>query len=477
MDIFFIPTYKINMADELFFDSDQAKDILDKIMVVFEKAEVDYGDARFNQGFTSSISKDKEEENVNYGHGYGFHLRVFKEGEWRVTGVTSMETNKILEAAKKLATFIPTEKPYTLEEQPPWKIDRRVKIQHEKSFEERLKWIRDCFNVLKNFNPKIVDATCSMVSSLTEKIFANTEGSRLRERTPRSRAVFFALAKEGSNIQQDYYSVGKIDTFDVSENINIEEVSMKICTNAINLLKAKQPPSGKFPVVLDGDMAGLIAHESFGHGTEADQVLRNRSFLKPYFGEKVAEDFVTLCDSGNVGVEHGTFLFDDEGTKSRRNALVDHGIFKSWLHSRETASVLGMPLTGNGRAQDYARRVHVRMTNTYFDPGEWEVEELFNGIKYGVYLARGSHGMEDPEGGGIQVSSNMGWLIENGKKTQFLRGMTLTGRLLEVLKNIDAVAKDFELRPGSCGKGYEDFVSVTTGGPHIRIKEAIVSGG
>ncbi|MFH0711491.1 MAG: TldD/PmbA family protein [Candidatus Aenigmatarchaeota archaeon] len=465
------------MVEELFFDSNQARDILDKIILVFEKAKVDYGDARFNQGFTSSISKDKEEENVNYGNWYGFHLRVFKQGEWRVTGITSMETAKILESAKKLAGFTSTEKPYRMEPQPPWKMDRIVKPKKETSFDERLKWVRDCFEVLKNFNPKIADATCSLGSSMTEKIFANTEGTKLKEKTPKSRAVFFALAKDGSNIQQDYHSIGKIDTFDITEGINIDEISKKICTNAINLLKAKLPPSGKFPVILDGDMAGLIAHESFGHGTEADQVLRNRSFLKNYFNEKVAGDFVTLCDSGNIGVEHGTFLFDDEGVKSRRNALIDHGVFKSWLHSRETASVLGMPLTGNGRAQDYIRRVNVRMTNTYFEPGEWEVEELFKGIKYGIYLTRASHGMEDPEGGGIQVSSNMGWLIENGKKTQFLRGMSLTGRLLDVLKNIDAVAKDFDLRPGSCGKGYEDFVSVTTGGPHIRIKEATVSGG
>jgi predicted Zn-dependent protease len=40
-----------------------------------------------------------------------------------------------------------------------------------------------------------------------------------------------------------------------------------------------------------------------------------------------------------------------------------------------------------------------------------------------------------------------------------------------------SVGKDFILKPGMCGKGHEDAVPVTSGGPHIRIKEAIIGGG
>jgi TldD protein len=364
-----------------------------------------------------------------------------------------------------------------LKKQNAWTLDKEVKPRKEAGSEEKLDWVRNSFKVVKSFNPKIVNATCSLANSLTEKIFCNTEGFRLRERYPRSRVVMNALAKEGRKIQFDFFSLGKILGYEIIDKIDVEDISKKICSNAINLLNASQSPSGRFPVILESDVTGLIAHESFGHGTEADQVLRGRSFLENYFGQRVADDFVTVVDNGNLPREFGSFTFDDEGIQSRRTVLIDNGIFKSFLHSRETASAMHAKPTGNGRAQDFTRKVYVRMTNTYFEPGNWKLEEMFEGIKYGVYLVKGGGGMEDPEGGGIQVSSHMGWLIENGEKTKFLRGCTLTGRVLDILKNIDAVGKDFILKPGMCGKGHEDAVPVTSGGPHIRIKEAIIGGG
>jgi TldD protein len=37
------------------------------------------------------------------------------------------------------------------------------------------------------------------------------------------------------------------------------------------------------------------------------------------------------------------------------------------MHSLETANEMGVPPTGNGRAEDYSRRIYVRMTNTFFE--------------------------------------------------------------------------------------------------------------
>lgn len=466
----------------MFLDHELVKDVLEKIVDIFEKSRVDYGDVRFTQAKTTSIGKDKEKEETNYYTNYGFHLRVLKRGEWRTLGIASLNENEISEEAKGLSSFSPQVKyhakePSKIKEHKAWFVDKNLVKEPRLSLEEKTEWVRDAFKRVKYFDKRIVNASCRLSESKSEKIFANTEGSFLRQNLPRFRVIIIAHAKSGKTIQQDYFSEAKISDDSLLKKIDLNKVTRKISKTAISLLNAKKPPSGRFPVIMDRDMAGLIAHESFGHGTEADQVLRNRSFLKNYFKKRVAENFVTICDNGNYGIEWGSFIFDDEGIKSRRNVLIDKGVFKSFLHSRETASVLSFEPTGNGRAQDFLHRVNVRMTNTYFEPVDWDVEELFEGIKYGIYLVKSSHGMEDPEGGGIQVTSNMGWLIENGHKTKLLRSCTLTGKVLELLKNIDAVCKNFKLIPGTCGKGSEDLVPVTSGGPHIRIKEAIVSGG
>lgn len=456
-------------------------DVLEKVIEIFREAKVDYGDARFDSSQTTTISKDKAEENIAYRSSEGFHLRVLKGGEWRAAGFAGVDKEEIIEGAIKLSKFVPTVKTEAMYKPlEPWTLN--VEKVGKKSFsnvslEDKIELVRDVFKRLM-IDKRIVNAAVRYGESVGQKFFMNTEGSNLRGKAPIVRLVVVAYAKAGKNIQFDYEVAGKYSVgYEFVEGFNFDEACKETATGAISLLDAEQAPSGRLPAVLDPDMSGLIAHESFGHGLEADQVLRNRSFLSDKLNMQVASENVTIVDNSAYENAYGTYEFDDEGVKSKRNVLVENGILKGFLHSRETAVTLNMSPTGNGRAEDFSHKIYVRMSNTYFERGDWTLEEMFEGISRGVYLVKSSHGMEDPLGGGIQVSSVKGYLIENGKLTKLLRPVSLSGKVLELLKNVDAVGKDFKLHSGSCGKGYEDFVRVSSGGPSIRVKEAIVSGG
>jgi len=457
------------------------RDLLERVIAVFHEADVDYGDARFDSSRSTGISKDKAEENISYGSSEGFHLRVLKGGEWRASSLAGVDKNEVATAAMKLSEFTPTTKATSLYKPlEPWVLEEELKV--EKSFldvglEEKTELVRDLFGRLMA-DERIVNAAVRYGEGIGEKAFINTEGSELRFRTPSVRMILVAYAKAGKNIQMDYDVDGKYGVgYEFIEEIDFDETCTDTSKGAIALLDAEQAPSGKLPVVLDPDMAGLIAHESFGHGLEADQVLRNRSFLSDKLNKRVASEKVTIVDNSAYENAYGTYAFDDEGVKSKRNVLVENGVLKGFLHSRETASALKTSPTGNGRAQNFSRKIYVRMSNTYFENGDWTFDEMLEDINRGVYLKKSSHGMEDPLGGGIQVSSVKGYLIEHGELTKLLRPVSLSGKVLELLQNVDAVGGDFSLHPGTCGKGYEDWVRVSSGGPSIRVKEAIVSGG
>jgi TldD protein len=65
-------------------------------------------------------------------------------------------------------------------------------------------------------------------------------------------------------------------------------------------------------------------------------------------------------------------------------------------------------------------------------------------------------------------------MIKNGEKTTPLKSITLTGRVLDVLGNVDAVSQDgFMIGAGICGKGSEDFVPVGSGGTWWRTKAVV----
>jgi TldD protein len=116
------------------------------------------------------------------------------------------------------------------------------------------------------------------------------------------------------------------------------------------------------------------------------------------------------------------------------------------------------------------------MTNTFFEPGDSALDELIADTKEGLLAIKGISGMEDPVGGGFQGRVLKGYLIKNGEKKELVRSFTLTGKALDILKTVDMVGKKLELDGGHCGKGEEDWVPVTTGGPFMRAK-IIVGGG
>ncbi|MDX1798112.1 MAG: TldD/PmbA family protein, partial [Candidatus Lokiarchaeia archaeon] len=269
-------------------------------------------------------------------------------------------------------------------------------------------------------------------------------------------------------------SQGDYEIFNTLNDSKLEQ----IVNNSLDMLKAKNPPSGKFPIIVDPSMAGIIAHESFGHGLEADQVLRGRSYLKSKLNKQVASDICVICDTPNMRNQIGSYFFDDEGIKAGKNILVENGILKNFIYDRKSASVLDQFPQGNGRRQSYAHVIHPRMSNTYFEPGDYDLEEMISEIKAGVMCNHSNFGMEDPIGGGMQCTSKKGYLIKNGEVAELLKSIALSGYVLEVLQNINAISKDpIKFHGGVCGKGYYDKVPVSDGGSYLKINDVLISPG
>ncbi|MCL1984115.1 MAG: metallopeptidase TldD-related protein, partial [Methanomassiliicoccaceae archaeon] len=152
------------------------------------------------------------------------------------------------------------------------------------------------------------------------------------------------------------------------------------------------------------------------------------------------------------------------------------GIYTGYMHTLESASLMNVPPTGNGRAENFGKRIWARMTNTFFGPGDRTLDDLIADTEHGILCEKMVNGMEDPVGGGFEAKVLRGFLIENGKVKDMLRSFTLTGRALEILRTVDAATKDVVFDGGMCGKGIEDWVNVSSGGPYCR-SSIIVGGG
>ena len=211
-----------------------------------------------------------------------------------------------------------------------------------------------------------------------------------------------------------------------------------------------------------------------GHAVEGDLILQNDSILKDKLGSKIGSDIVNIYDDASLKDGFGYYPYDVEGVKTKPNQLVKDGKLISLLNSRETASKLNMESSGNARSI-IADKPIVRMSNTYLKHGEMSFEELIEDIPDGIYL-KGSRGGQVDTGKGIfQFNAAEGFKIENGEITTPLRDVSLSGNILETLKNVDAIGNDFELSVGFCGKDGQT-APVGDGGPHTRILNALVGG-
>lgn len=445
----------------------------------------EFADARLETNKFRQISVvNGSIRNFNSSSGSGLAIRVKSGGAWGLASTTTIDSESIretarraFELAKKSSNY--SDKKISLPKITAYKkkLKARVKISHEDvGTEEKLGFVRALDSAQAKADKRIVNRTSSYSEGVRNYELVNSFGSELQWNEVRT--LFFAssVASEAgkleSNFDRKYGTVG----YELVKKTDPNEFGRKVAREAVEMLSAAKPPSGLMTVIVDPDIAGILAHEVMGHASEADEVLRQRSFLSNAVGKRVGSELVTMVDDGTIEQAWGSIPFDSEGTPSSRTVIIENGVYKGFMHSLETAGEFHTKLTGNARAQDYNRRVFVRMTNTFFEPHDCTLDEIIADTKEGLLAVQGISGMEDPVGGGFQARALKGYLIKNGQKKDLVRGFTLTGKALDILKTVDMVGKDLRLWGGTCGKGEEDWVPVTSGAPHMRAK-IIVGGG
>ncbi|MBE0478286.1 TldD/PmbA family protein [Candidatus Aerophobetes bacterium] len=331
------------------------------------------------------------------------------------------------------------------------------------------------YNQILLSGPEVQTSDLRYVDLRTVKYFVNSEGTYIQQERFYTLLGMTSITRRGSNIQSAHEGVGGVGGYELVENQ--EEKAEKAVKRATLLLDAEPATGGRYTVVVDPELSGVFAHEAFGHLSEADFLFENERLLnimKP--GRGFGSEILNIVDEPPIPGEGGFYLYDDEGVAASKTYLIKEGKLVGRLHSRETAAKLGERPTGNARAINYEYPPIVRMSNTYIEKGEKTKEEIISNIKDGIY-ARGFRGGQT----NLEMftfAPEEGYLINNGKITRRIRDFNLTGNIFTTLSRIDAVGNDLILftGPGGCGKDGQSPLPVSTGGPHLRIKELVVGG-
>jgi TldD protein len=309
--------------------------------------------------------------------------------------------------------------------------------------------------------------------------YVNSEGTKVSYEPLLVGLRISCVAKRGATIvdaNEAYGGSFGLEVFEEGEHTP-ERMAENAANWALEKLKAKPAPAGKFDALIDPQLAGVLAHESFGHLSEADFVVIGGSPLTGRIGQTLGAECVSIVDEGLPEIGGYKIFFDDEGVPCRRVEILKNGILKNYLQSRITAKALKTEPTGNARSQDYSFEPIVRMRNTYFDKGDWKRDEALRELKRGIYAIDTAGGQTEATGTFL-FKAIRGYWVENGEPKYPLRDVALTGNILELLKNVEAVCNDLEIQAsvfGGCGKmNQRAFVGL--GGPHILVRNVLFGG-
>lgn len=457
--------------------------------LVSKNSAVRYADIRMETGYATAIElRDDVFREMSYGIDQGIGVRVLYKNSWGFSASNDLSKPMLNDTfvdalnigkALSLSESNKDEKSVKIADAPP-KSDRfmlKPKINPEDvSIEEKKHMVKEVYKAAKKHSSRIKTLSILYLDGYEVQTYANSDGSYVVMETP---AVFMrvrAVAKKGSVLQEGVESVGAVGGFEVIEEENPEVVGVKAADKAVRLLDAKLPPAGKIPVIMDQKLTGVFMHEALGHAAEADHVLYGESILRGKLGEEIAYEGLTVADDPTIENSHGYYRYDDEGARSRRTEIIKNGVLVSYLHTRETAGRLNAMPTANARAADYSEIPLVRMSNTVIEEGDWDFEDMRADIRFGIYAKGMRGGQVDTVRGEFQFSAEEAFLIEKGVPSKRLKNVSLSGRTLDVLKDIDAVGNDKKRGSiGFCGKDGQE-VPVSEYAPHVRVKKILVGG-
>ncbi len=412
----------------------------------------------------------------------GAGIRAFVDGSWAFGYTSDVTKQGIQKAAESIAKMAITASKWAEEryeiEAPSFqdRIEYKAKTPiDETPVDYKIEQAKQLSKDMSQMDTRVKSARIIYRDVYTELYVANSLGTMVKEETGQIVFIPMCTVKDEKSTQQAHLALGLTGGLgDMSDDLMlmlVEEPSRV----ALSLLDSKAVKGGVYDVIADPALNGAMIHEAFGHACEGDSLTGGSSVLQEKMGTSVGPEHINLFDDPTMKGHVASFVYDWEGTRTKRKQLVKDGVLSEFMHSLDTASRLEMKANGAARAMTFMYPPIPRMSNTFMEPGDWNLEELIEDTKEGIIMCNVNYGYTDSTKGSFMFKSVHGQLIENGERTDIVRDASIAGQILDILPKIDAICNDFFYDAGSCGTQGQ-MAWVMSGGPHIRLRQVPVGG-
>ena len=238
-----------------------------------------------------------------------------------------------------------------------------------------------------------------------------------------------------------------------------EEIGRRAGEQAVKRLGPRKVETAQVPIIYDPRVSEAIPTHLAG-AINGAAVARGTTFLKNKMGAQVMAKGLTIIDDPLRRRGLRSKGFDGEGIATKRRALIEDGVLKSWVLDLRSARQLGLKTTGNA-SRGTSSPPMPSATNLHLEAGTISREDLINGVEQGFYVTEMmGHGINIVTGDYSRGAT--GFWIENGEIAAPVSEVTIAGNLQDMFMQMTP-ADDLVFRYG-------------TNAPTVRVDGMTVAG-
>jgi PmbA protein len=222
-----------------------------------------------------------------------------------------------------------------------------------------------------------------------------------------------------------------------------EAIGIEAARRTVATIGSRKVETQECAIVFDPEVARLIVGTIFSVAN-GSAFWRKSSYLVGKEGEVVSSPLVTIVDDPLILRAPGSRPFDGDGLATRKNPVIERGVLCPVLCDVYSARKLGRQSTASA-GRSVGGNPGPTTSNLIMQAGSMSRQELLRGTPKGLYVTSLMGFGFNPVTGDFSRGAQGFW-IENGELTFPVSEITIAANFDEILKCIDAVADDLEMR-------------------------------
>ncbi|MFT3927315.1 MAG: TldD/PmbA family protein [Myxococcales bacterium] len=307
---------------------------------------------------------------------------------------------------------------------------------------EAVRRAREAERAALDFDPRVTNTDGATFTRISGGSALVTSGgfSGAIQGTSASIVVNPVIDDEGGKKRSGYYWSSRRHLADLESEV---AVGQEAARRTLQKLGARKVESQEVPVIFDPDSArailGLISSCING-----GSIWRRSSYLIDRIDTQIASELITIVDDPSRPRGPGSRSYDGEGLLARKSTIVERGRLLSYQLDTYSGKKLNRPSTANA-SRGSSGGVGISGSNFHILPGSQSAQEILRSTKKGLLVtSMMGFGFNAVTGDFSRGAS--GFWVEDGQIAFPVSEVTISLNLDQLLKRIDAVGSDLDLK-------------------------------